>query len=386
MSGLLTRLFSSQLQISCSRLAPLAGTQCVQHLQIREKSTKPKRRKVHPFHWWAPKNRADMSEDLLTEKNQVFLQQVAERIYLAPGESPLNEEPWPIGTYQEGSRRTGIIAKKIGVVPMWLKSGKRVLASMLHVCEQNVITYMDPETYARTRFGFRGKGHGCLIVGAESRDPTRFRQEYLDLFKESGVAPKKKLTKFLVTPNAALQPGTPLFAGHFKVGNYVNIYGKTIDRGFLGAKRRWGMKGGRATHGTTKNHNRMGAMGGPRGRILKGKKMGGHDGQERRLLVGVKILRINYKHGVIYVRGPSVMGEIGAFVQIYDALIPEKRPKEDNMPPFPTYFPAETDPLPEDVFDETVHPFDAPSIEFEQEVQVKRKLKVKARAKAAGKR
>lgn len=114
--------------------------------------------------------------------------------------------------------------------------------------------------------------------------------------------------------------------------------------------------------------------------------MGGHDGSERRLLPGLKILRVNYKYGVIYVQGPAVMGETNAFVQIYDTLISRKKPKLDDLPPFPTYFPDAENPLPEEVYDETVHRFEDPSIVFQEEVQVKRKLKVKAKAKAAGRR
>lgn len=58
------------------------GTQCIQHIQIREKNTKPKRRKVHPFHWWARKNRSDMSEDHLTQSNKEFLDEMADKLYL----------------------------------------------------------------------------------------------------------------------------------------------------------------------------------------------------------------------------------------------------------------------------------------------------------------
>ena len=307
----------------------------------------------------------------------------------APGECPLKEEPWPIEQWVPGSKRTGLIARKIGVVPLWMNDGKKHLSTMLQVCEQNVIDYLPPDVMAQTRFGFKAKGHGCLIVGAESRDPNRFSQEYLNLFLKSGVAPKKKLARFLVTHNAALQPGTPLFAGHFRAGQFVNVYGKTIDRGWMGACRRWGMKGGNATHGTTKSHFRAGAMGGPRGRILKGKKMGGHEGCERCLRPGLQVLRINYQYGVIYVKGAAVPGATGSFVQIYDTMAEKKRAEvviPDNMPPFPTYFPEPEKPLPEEVWAPLVHHFNEPSIVFQEEAEVKRKLKVKARAKAAGKR
>ena len=117
--------------------------------------------------------------------------------------------------------------------------------------------------------------------------------------------------------------------------------------------------------------------------------MGGHEGSERRFQIGIQILRINYQHGVIYVKGPACPGNVGAFVCIYDCRTHKKRAETvlpDNMPPFPTYFPDPSKPLPEDVYAKNVHPFDAPSIEFQEEEQVKRKLKVKAKAKAAGKR
>ena len=39
--------------------------------------------------------------------------------------------------------------------------------------------------------------------------------------------PKKQLGRFIISPEAAIQPGTPLFASHFKVGDYVDVRGKT---------------------------------------------------------------------------------------------------------------------------------------------------------------
>lgn len=55
----------------------------------------------------------------------------------------------------------------------------------------------------------------------------KYTPSYLKLFENSGVPPKRKLTKFMITPNAAVQPGTPLFASHFRVGDYVDVGAKT---------------------------------------------------------------------------------------------------------------------------------------------------------------
>lgn len=52
-------------------------------------------------------------------------------------------------------------------------------------------------------------------------------KEYSGVFKESGVIPKRILRRFIISPEAALQPGTPLFATHFKPGEVVDIRGKT---------------------------------------------------------------------------------------------------------------------------------------------------------------
>lgn len=45
----------------------------------------------------------------------------------------------------------------------------------------------------------------------------------MEIFKNSGLPPKRKVSKFMVTPNAALQPGTPLYAAHYRVGDYIDI-------------------------------------------------------------------------------------------------------------------------------------------------------------------
>ncbi|XP_023240348.1 39S ribosomal protein L3, mitochondrial-like [Centruroides sculpturatus] len=213
---------------------------------------------------------------------------------------------------------------------------------------------------------------GCLIVGAESVDPQRFSAEYIGLFNEAGVMPKRKLTKFYITPNAALQPGTPLYATHFRPGDYVDVWGKTIGHGFQGVVKRWGFKGGPASHGSTKFHRKPGYIGGGSKRgVMRGKKLPGHMGQERRMLRGLKIWRINTVHNVIWVQGPAVPGSTHAFVYIFDSSVKDWCHTEESHPPFPTYFPDDAkEPLPEELYDKELHNFSDPTITFEN-VEVK---------------
>lgn len=321
-------------------------------------------------------------DDYLLKENKQFLDEVAERKFLQPGESPLKDEPWEKGQWTPQSVRTGVIARKIGIYPMWTKNGTRLLTTLLQVLDNHVIRYTPAEEYAKTRFGYKGKGLACVTVGADSADPTLFHPAYLKIFEESGVMPKRKLTRFLITEDAKLQPGTPLSAAHFRAGDYVNVYGKTVGHGFQGVMKRWKMKGGPATHGCTKAHRRLGAIGGPRGLVLKGKKMPGHMGQERRLLAGLKIWRVNTKYNVLWVQGPAVPGHVHAYVNIYDTKIEKKRHSPENPPPFPTHYPDPANPLPEEMYDKDLHVFSEPSITFaDDEVEERKKAKVKAKMK-----
>lgn len=68
---------------------------------------------------------------------------------------------------------------------------------------------------------------GCLLVGSETIDPSTVTRDYSGLFDKVGMLPKKFLRRFMVSPEAALPTGTPLFATHFRVGDYLDVRAKT---------------------------------------------------------------------------------------------------------------------------------------------------------------
>jgi large subunit ribosomal protein L3 len=92
--------------------------------------------------------------------------------------------------------------------------------------DNHVVKYITPEECQRN-YGTKFKHLGVLIVGAESADPQIFTKEYCGLFRESGLMPKVRLTRFQVSREAALPAGTPLYASHFQVGQAVDVTGKT---------------------------------------------------------------------------------------------------------------------------------------------------------------
>jgi len=330
-----------------------------------------------PF--WHIKKLNKAQDEPLTQSNQSFLQEVINDQY----HGPLKQElaPWPRKDWEAGSRRCGVLAVKIGVQPLWLKNGKRIMTTMLHVTDSHVVRFIPYAEYRQSLVGekqqrpdfvgidpsHRGRNvHGMLVVGAQSTDPQRYTKDYCGLFTESGLMPKRHLARFPVSENAMIQPGTRLTASHFTVGQCVDVRGRTIERGFQGVMKRWGFHGMPATHGTTKSHRRPGCIGSGRdkSRVWPGQKMPGNVGGGYRWMCGLKVWRINHEDSVLYVSGPSVQGNTGSVLQVCDTRLPNRRWEKGMKGPdrFPTAF--EDDELPKEEFDPLVHQFTDPSIVY----------------------
>jgi large subunit ribosomal protein L3 len=124
----------------------------------------------------------------------------------------------------------------------------------------------------------------ALQMGAvDHPKPHKLNKSTLGHFNKYQVAPKRMLQEFRVTEDAILPVGTDVGSGHFVAGQYVDVCGTTIGKGFQGVMKRHGMKGQPASHGVTKTHRKMGATGGggDPGRIWPGKKMPGRMGGKR---------------------------------------------------------------------------------------------------------
>ena len=282
--------------------------------------------------------------------------------------------------------RTGVLARKLGCSYQWTKQGRRITCTVLQVTDNHVIKYHPPEEYAKIGRPIsvrRFSGLGCIIVGADSRDPRQFTAEYNGLFDESGVMPKKRLTRFFITHNARIEPGTPLLASHFRPGMYCDVYGKSTYWGLKGLRfTHRGLKLGKRSHGTTKSHNRIGSIG--RGRKYagpkKGRRMPRPHGNERVIMPGLKIWRINTKYNLIYLQGIGVPGAPGSYVNLMDSALHDKRlPTLEIEPPFPTISLEENGKLDEELYDTELHQATEPSVVFEVTEEEKKAAELAAR-------
>ncbi|XP_052849551.1 39S ribosomal protein L3, mitochondrial [Drosophila gunungcola] len=352
----------------------LSGGCGVAVTQVREKGHLSRPRLRNPQ--WFLRKEVTRYDDHMTAENKQFVNELGGENFGVPAikkdvqenliktkEAAANEASW-----NPGLRRCGLIARKIGQYPLWLKNGERIRTTLLQIADNHVIKYIPPEEYlpAQTPKVHNLSKRGCILVGAETTNPVLLTKEYSGIFRDSGVVPKKNLARFIVSPEAKIEPGTPLNVNHFGVGDFVDVRGKTVDHGFQGVVKRHGFKGMPASHGVTKTHRRAGNIGGggEKGRVWPGTKMPGHMGNRWRIIKGLRVWRINTKYNVMWVQGSSVPGPTGGLVYIYDTILPLRKNKE--APPFPTFY-GELPQSADDIWYEKVHDFKNESITYENE-------------------
>ncbi|ASS47029.1 50S ribosomal protein L3p (L3e) [Candidatus Nasuia deltocephalinicola] len=103
----------------------------------------------------------------------------------------------------------------------------------------------------------------------------------------------------------------------FYINQNINIFGKSIGKGFSGVIKRFNFKSGPSTHGSSKFHNSSGSIGMSQdpGRVFLGKKMAGHLGFKNFFIKNLKILKIDFSNNIIFVKG-SVIGCTNSYITI----------------------------------------------------------------------
>ena len=150
-------------------------------------------------------------------------------------------------------------------------------------------------------------------------------------FAVSKVEPKRKVTEFRVSEDALIPVGAEIQADHFVVGQFVDVTGTSVGKGFAGGMKRWNFGGLRATHGVSISHRSIGSTGGRQdpGKTWKNKKMPGHMGVDRITTLNLRVVSTDVERGLILVEG-AVPGSKGGWIRVRDAVkkpLPKEAPK-----------------------------------------------------------
>ncbi|CAI4063274.1 hypothetical protein N7582_002366 [Saccharomyces uvarum] len=226
---------------------------------------------------------------------------------------PINHSPELAQTRKWLPERCGLITRKKGMMPYFDQStGERTAATILEVNNVEVIMHRTPDA----------NGYFACQVGFGSKHLSKVTRQMLGHFASKVVNPKEYVSEFRVkNDNGLLPPGTLLKPSFFKEGQYVDVKSVSKGKGFTGVMKRYGFKGLRASHGTSIMHRHGGSYGQNQdpGRVLPGRKMPGHMGNDNVTIQNVKILKVDDENNVIWVKGP-VAGPKNTFVKIQDAI------------------------------------------------------------------
>ena len=251
--------------------------------------------------------------------------------------------------------RTGVIAKKMGMMRLFNEDGRHVPVTVLALEGCQVVGARNEER----------DGYFAVRLGAGARKAKNVNKPQRGEFAKAQVEPKARVAEFRVDNADGLLPvGATVSADHFIDGQLVDITGHTQGKGFAGAMKRWGFGGMRASHGVSITHRAHGSTGQRQdpGKVFKNKKMAGHMGDRQRTQQNLEIVRTDVARGLIFVKG-SVPGAKNGWLLVRDAV---KVPTPEAAP-FPGALKNDNEaPVAEDVIINTeVEVADAPAVEAE---------------------
>ncbi len=216
--------------------------------------------------------------------------------------------------------RTGLIARKEGMSRVFDAEGRQVPVTVLKVDDCQVVSVRSAEK----------DGYVALQIGAGKAKVKRTSKSNRGHFAKAKVEPKKKMAEFRVSNENVLDVGAELGVNHFVPGQFVDVTGTTIGKGFAGGMKRHNFGGLRASHGVSVSHRSHGSTGQRQdpGRVFKGKRMAGHMGDVRATSQNLLVVDVDTELGIILVKG-AVPGAEKGWVLVRDAV---KKPLPKDAP------------------------------------------------------
>ena len=214
--------------------------------------------------------------------------------------------------------RTGVIAQKVGMTRIYTDAGDHVPVTVLQLDKCQVVGQRTADK----------NGYSAVQLGAGVKKAKRVNKAERGQFAKANVEPKAKVAEFRVSDDNMIGVGEEIIADHYFEGQFVDVTGTSIGKGFAGAMKRWNFGGLRASHGVSISHRSHGSTGQCQdpGKVFKGKKMAGHMGAARVTTQNLQVVKTDSDRGLILVKG-AVPGPKGGWVFVKDAV---KKPFPDN--------------------------------------------------------
>jgi large subunit ribosomal protein L3 len=205
---------------------------------------------------------------------------------------------------------TGILGKKLGMTQIFDPQGRVVPVTVIEAGPCTIVQ----------RKKMLSDGYDAVQLGFGARKAHRVGKPMLGHVQKAGKGAFGALRELRVDSDSSLDVGQEIRVDIFREGDFVDVTGQTKGRGFTGVVKRWGFKGGRASHGSM-FHRAPGSIGGSSwpSRVFKNMKMGGHYGNERVTVLNLRVVGIQPEKNLLLVRG-AVPGARNSLVFVRRAI------------------------------------------------------------------
>jgi large subunit ribosomal protein L3 len=201
-----------------------------------------------------------------------------------------------------------ILGKKIGMTQIFDEQGRLIPVTVI---ETGPCTVVDVKTL--DKHGYTGVQLGFGFV--KEHRLTKPQRGY---FKSKGVSPQRYLREFRVEPGEDVKVGDEIKVDVFKSGDYVDVTGTSLGKGFAGSIKRWNFGRGPSSHGS-KYHRGSGSLAArDASRVFPGRKLPGHKGSERVTVRNLRVVNVDPEKNLLLVHG-GVPGSRGSLVMIKGA-------------------------------------------------------------------
>lgn len=204
----------------------------------------------------------------------------------------------------------GLIGKKIGMTQVFAADNSLVGVTAIQAGPCPILAVGDKN----------------IQLGFDSVKEKALKKPQAGLYKKLNITPRKVIKDLSKEANVEYKVGDELKVDLFAEGDFVDVSGISIGKGFAGGMKRWHWKGGPRTHGST-SHRRIGSAGSSTtpGRVFKGHNMPGHLGAQKVTVQNLKIVKVDPANNILLVEG-GVPGYKNGYLVVTKAL--KKRAKK----------------------------------------------------------
>ena len=204
----------------------------------------------------------------------------------------------------------GLIGKKIGMTQVFASDNSQLGVTAIAAGPCPILMVMDKN----------------IQLGFDAVKEKSLNKPQLGLYKKLNITPRKVIKDLSKEANVEYKVGDELKVDLFCEGDFVDVSGISIGKGFAGGMKRWHWKGGPRTHGST-SHRRVGSIGSSTtpGRVFRGHHMPGHMGAKNATVQNLKIIKVDLANNLLLVEG-GVPGHKNGYLVITKAI--KKRAKK----------------------------------------------------------